>query len=140
MLQKSMSFCTMPTDKLDSFPRLKSTELNPESVCLQSHLPQQQCKHRYLSTDRNDGVIGTLTIHSELPTSKLQIFDLDEAAVFAETANRGAGKSHISTQFRDDEIYGHSPKQIYYLQFQESIRLHSKMQHAGLKFGKQAVQ
>ena len=40
----------------------------------------------------------------------VDIIDLDEAAVFAETANRGHGKSHLSTRCRDDGIYGRSQK------------------------------
>ena len=35
---------------------------------------------------------------------------IEEAAVFAESANRGSGKSHISIRCRDDGVYGHSEK------------------------------
>lgn len=38
------------------------------------------------------------------------MIDLDEAAVFAETANRSEGKCHLTTRCRDDGIYGHSVK------------------------------
>ncbi|KAL7527657.1 hypothetical protein ACHAXR_002064 [Thalassiosira sp. AJA248-18] len=45
---------------------------------------------------------------ADIQTSDM--IDIDEAAVFAESANRGAGKSHISTRCRDDGLYGHSQK------------------------------
>jgi len=38
------------------------------------------------------------------------MIDIDEAAVFAESANRGEGKCHITLRCRDDGIYGHSTK------------------------------
>ena len=41
---------------------------------------------------------------------KVDFINLDEAAVFAESAYRGAGKSHITIRCRDDGLYGHLRK------------------------------
>ena len=40
----------------------------------------------------------------------LDQLDIDEAAFFVESANRGKGKSHLSVRCRDDGSYGHSQK------------------------------
>lgn len=38
------------------------------------------------------------------------LIDLDEAAIFAETCNRGQGKAYLSRRVRDIGLYGHSQK------------------------------
>jgi hypothetical protein len=38
------------------------------------------------------------------------LIDIDEAAVFEESANRSSGKCHLSVRCHDDGIYGHCTK------------------------------
>ena len=82
--------------------RIGLSRKRSSTTAVQAALPiNQQKRWSYWNLPYLFGIADIRTV---------DIIDLDEAAVFAETANRGHGKSHLSTRCRDDGIYGHSQK------------------------------
>ncbi len=82
--------------------RIGLSRKRSSTTAMQAALPiNQQKRWSYWNLNYPFGIADIRTV---------DIIDLDEAAVFAETANRGHGKSHLSTRCRDDGIYGHLQK------------------------------
>lgn len=82
--------------------RIGLSKKRSSTTAMQASLPiNQQRRWSYWNLPYPFGIAN---IHSS------DLIDIDEAAVFEESANRSSGKAHLSVRCRDDGIYGHSKK------------------------------
>ncbi len=82
--------------------RIGLSKKRASTTAMQAALPiNQQRRWSYWNLPYPFGIADIVTD---------DLIDIDEAAVFEESANRSSGKCHLSVRCRDDGIYGHSTK------------------------------